>query len=71
MRIRKLIHRLKSGPLFPVIPVVPIGIVVSNVVLWVMSFRRLKRLETKVVERQRGRPNHSNSRSTRVAAARA
>ena len=66
MRLRKLIQRLKNVPLFPVIPLVPIGIVVSDVVLGVMNFRRLKRLETRV-----GRPLHSNSRPARAAAARA
>ena len=66
MRLRKLIQRLKNVPLFPVIPLVPIGIVVSDVVLGVMNFRRLKRLETRA-----GRPLHSNSRPARAAAARA
>ena len=66
MRVRKLIQRLKNVPLFPVIPLVPIGMVVSDIVLAIMNFRRLKRLETRV-----GRPVHSNSRPARAAAARA
>ena len=66
MRLRKLIQRLKNVPLFPVLPLVPIGIVVSDVVLAVINFRRLKRLETRV-----GRPLHANSRPARAAAARA
>ena len=66
MRVRKLIQRLKNVPLFPVIPLVPIGIIVSDVVLAIMNFRRLKRLETRV-----GRPLHSNSSPPRVAVARA
>ncbi len=66
MRVRKLIQRLRGVPLFPVIPLVPIGIVVSDVVLAVMNFRRLKRLETRV-----GRPLNSNSGPARAAAARA
>ena len=70
MRARKLIQRLKNVPLFPVIPLLPIGIVVSEIVFAVMNFRRLKRLETRIVrERGRGRPVHANSRSARVAAA--
>ena len=51
MRVRKLIQRLKNVPLFPVIPLVPIGIVVSDVVLAILNFGRLKRLETRA-----GRP---------------
>ena len=66
MRVKKLIQRLKNVPLFPVIPLVPIAIVVSDVVLAVFNFRRLKRLEMRV-----GRPLHSNSRPAKVAAARA
>jgi hypothetical protein len=57
MRVRKLIQRLKGAPL------VPIGIVVSNVVFAVMNFRRLKRLETRMV-----RPVQTNSRPARAAA---
>ena len=63
MQVRKLIQRLKNVPLFPVIPLVPIGIIVSDVVLAIMNFRRLKRLEARV-----GRPLHTNSRPARVAA---
>jgi hypothetical protein len=66
MRLRKLIQRLKNVPLFPVIPLVPIGIVVSDVVLAIMNYRRLKRLETRIA-----RPLHSNSRPAKVAAAHA
>jgi hypothetical protein len=72
MRARKLIQRLKNVPLFPVIPLLPIGLVVSEIVFAVMNFRRLKRLETRIVRergRGRGRPVHANSRSARVAAA--
>jgi hypothetical protein len=68
MKVRKMIHRLTGRPLFPVIPIVPIAIVVSNVVLAVLNLRRLKRLETQVA---RERPLRTNSRSPRVAAARA
>ena len=68
MRVRKLIQRLRSVPLFPVIPLVPIGIVVTDAVLAVLNFRRLRRLEAKV---GRGAAVHANSRSARVAAARA
>jgi hypothetical protein len=48
MRVKKLIQRLRNVPLFPVIPLVPIGIVVTDAVLAVLNFRRLKRLETRV-----------------------
>jgi hypothetical protein len=53
MRVRKLIQRLRGVPLFPVIPLLPIGIVVSDAVLAVLNFRRLKRLETSVARTRR------------------
>ena len=48
MQIGKLMHRMRKGPLFPVIPIVPVGIVVSNIVFGVLNFRRLRRLETRI-----------------------
>jgi hypothetical protein len=62
--MRKLIKRLRNVPLFPVIPLVPIGIVVSDIVFSILNFRRLKRLEARAVRPLNGRP-------ARVAAARA
>ena len=62
MRIRKLIQRLRGNvPLFPVIPLVPLAIVVSEAVFAVLNFRRLKRLEGRMV-----RPIQSNGRSARA-----
>jgi hypothetical protein len=63
MRIRKLIQRLRGNvPLFPMIPIVPIAIVLSNAVFAVLNFRGLKRLEARV-----NRPIRSNSRAARAA----
>lgn len=67
MRIRKLIQRLRGNvPLFPVIPIVPIAIVLSNAVFAVLNFRGLKRLEARV-----NRPMQANGRAARVAKAHA
>ena len=44
----KLMHRMRKVPLFPVIPLIPIGIVVSDTVLAILSYKRLKRLETQM-----------------------
>jgi hypothetical protein len=48
-RKQTLAHRLRNVPLFPIIPVLPIALVVSDAVFGILNFRRLKRLETKVV----------------------
>jgi hypothetical protein len=64
MRIRKLIQRLRGNvPLFPVIPLVPLAIVVSDAVFAVLNFRRLKRLEARIA-----RPIQSGGRTARAAA---
>jgi len=64
MRIHKLIQRLRGNvPLFPVIPLVPLAIVVSDAVFAVLNFRRLKRLEARIA-----RPIQSGVRTARAAA---
>lgn len=62
MRIPRLFHRVKNLPFFPAIPLIPLAIVLSDAVLGVLTFKRLKRLETRVA-----RPTHANGRSARVA----
>lgn len=48
MRIGKLMHRMrKNVPFFPMIPIIP-ALVVSDAVLTILNFRRLKKLDTKV-----------------------
>ena len=65
MKIRKLIHRLRGNvPMFPVIPIVPIALVLSNAVIAVLNFRGLKRLEARV---KLNRPIQANGRAARVA----
>jgi hypothetical protein len=61
--MRKLIRRLRGVPLFPVIPILPIAIVVSDAVFAVLNFRRLKRLEGRIV-----RPIHSERVAARARA---
>ena len=46
MRARTLIKPIKNVPLL--LPLLPIGMILSDAVLTVLNFRRLKRLETKV-----------------------
>jgi hypothetical protein len=58
-RKQTLIHRLRNVPLFPIIPVLPIALVVSDAVFGILNFRRLKRLETKV------RPSLAGARRVR------
>ena len=62
MRTPKLIQRLQGKPrLFPMIPIVPIAIVLSNAVFAVLNFRGLKRLEARV-----DRPIRSNGRAAKA-----
>ena len=46
MRLGTLIKPVKKVPLL--VPLVPIGMIVSDAVLTILNFRRLKRLETKM-----------------------
>ncbi|HET8712459.1 MAG TPA: hypothetical protein VFM23_02120 [Gemmatimonadales bacterium] len=51
MRIGKMMHRIrKNVPLFPMIPIIP-ALVVSDAVLTILNFRRLRRLDNKVRSR--------------------
>lgn len=50
MKIGKLMHRVrKNVPLFPVIPIIPAPLVISDTVLTILNYRRLKRLDHRVV----------------------
>ena len=46
MRARRLIQPIKKVPLL--LPLVPIGMILSDAVLTILNFRRLKRLETRI-----------------------
>lgn len=45
MRASKIIKKLKNAPFFPAITLVPTALVLSDAVLTVLNFSRLKRLE--------------------------